>query len=58
MCYNVTNLDFSEWFEKGDRGGGGIYVCPLCTNNVMKFPARNNIAFKQPQSFIVNFLII
>lgn len=24
----------------------------------MKFPARNNIAFKQPQSFIVNYLII
>lgn len=24
----------------------------------MKFPARNNTAFKQPQSFIVNFLII
>lgn len=55
MCYNVTNLDFSEWFEKGEEEA---YVCPLCTNNVMKFPARNNTAFKQPQSFIVNYFII
>lgn len=27
MCYNVTNLDFSEWFEKGEEEA---YMYALC----------------------------